>query len=236
MDSSCSISRSTSPITGAYPSTTWSRMAHRAAALPASSSSGRRSSRSRAPRSSLATPCRTVMTKPGPRKTLISPKSISSRSSSYLAVRRITSCTSSSNCSTLGRRWNSRASSTASSCRPKVSRISASSSGLGSKVPTQTKVSGPRRAAASVSDIASSWSRCPSRYTAQSTITGPPGCPGGAGSDDGHRAANRRMRYPRLVAANRSRADRRLRGTLLGLPETAAGNMMAVGGQPTPLG
>ena len=77
-----SMSRSSPVTTGAYPSTTWSRIAHSAAAVPHASNSGRCSSRCLAPRSSLATPCRTVMMKVGERKTLISPKSTSSASSS----------------------------------------------------------------------------------------------------------------------------------------------------------
>jgi len=49
--------------TGAYSSTTWSKIAHSAELLPAASSSGRCSSRRLAPRNSLATPWRTVITK-----------------------------------------------------------------------------------------------------------------------------------------------------------------------------
>ncbi len=80
--STCSMSCSSSATTGPYPSTTWSRIAHNAEPLPDSSSSGLRSSRSRAPRSSLAAPWRTVITKLGPMKMLISPKSSSSLASS----------------------------------------------------------------------------------------------------------------------------------------------------------
>ena len=69
-------------MTGAYPSTTWSMIAQSADALPAASSSGRCSSRCLASRSSLATPCRTAITNLGERKTLISPNSTSSASSS----------------------------------------------------------------------------------------------------------------------------------------------------------
>src|SRR6266581_1301749 len=60
-----SMSRSSPATTGAYPSTTWSRIAHSADVLPAVSSSGRCSSRCLAPRNSLATPCRTVITEVG---------------------------------------------------------------------------------------------------------------------------------------------------------------------------
>ena len=77
-----SMSCSSPATTGAYPSTTWSRIAQSADTLPAVSSSGRRSSRSLASRSSLATPWRTVITKVGARKTLMKPNSTSSLSSS----------------------------------------------------------------------------------------------------------------------------------------------------------
>jgi hypothetical protein len=77
-----SMSCSSPATTGAYPSTTWSMIAQSADELPAASSSGRCSSRCRAARRSLATPCRTAITKVGERNKLISPNSTSSASSS----------------------------------------------------------------------------------------------------------------------------------------------------------